>query len=37
MCVLDGKEDLLDSPRPEIHVNSGYEGKLLDLTSTIVS
>ncbi|RWS29718.1 tyrosine-protein phosphatase 10D-like protein [Leptotrombidium deliense] len=26
MCVLDGKEHLLDSPRPEMHDNQGFEG-----------
>ncbi|KAH8032328.1 hypothetical protein HPB51_024105 [Rhipicephalus microplus] len=26
MCVLEGKEDVLDSPRPEAHDNQGFEG-----------
>ncbi|XP_040073952.1 LOW QUALITY PROTEIN: tyrosine-protein phosphatase 10D [Ixodes scapularis] len=25
MCVLEGKEDILDSPRPEAHDNQGFE------------
>ncbi|KAL1469545.1 hypothetical protein MTO96_024925 [Rhipicephalus appendiculatus] len=25
MCVLEGKEDVLDSPRPEAHDNQGFE------------
>ncbi|RWS14201.1 tyrosine-protein phosphatase 10D-like protein, partial [Dinothrombium tinctorium] len=26
LCVLEGKEDLLDSPRAEMHDNQGFEG-----------
>lgn len=25
MCVLEGKEDIMDSPRPEAHDNQGFE------------
>ncbi|XP_075530860.1 protein tyrosine phosphatase 10D isoform X2 [Dermacentor variabilis] len=27
MCVLEGKEDVLDSPRPEAHDNQGFEAR----------
>ncbi|XP_064488977.1 tyrosine-protein phosphatase 10D-like isoform X2 [Ornithodoros turicata] len=27
MCVLEGKEDILDSPRPEAHDNQGFEAR----------